>query len=67
MNLIPDAPDIANALRTGYPTVSPLRIPICPICHKEPEQLYKAIEGDIIGCDWCITTIDVDDYDEYDY
>ena len=32
--------------------------PICPICGESCNELYTDKNGDIIGCDNCVSTID---------
>ena len=41
-----------------------LKVIKCPVCGEEPEsQLYRC-DGEIIGCDRCVETVDVEDYEE---
>lgn len=54
---IPDAPDIRRTEATGYPDDN-IRWPVCPICGEECDTLYRAAEGEVVGCDQCITAID---------
>lgn len=51
---IPDHPDIRRMEREGYPDEPPV---VCPVCGKECETLFKDWNGDIVGCDNCITQI----------
>lgn len=40
-------------------------VPICPVCGKECEMIYKDAKlGDIIGCDECIDAVSADECDE---
>jgi hypothetical protein len=51
---IPDHPDIANALRTGYPHGEPMW-PRCPICNNECRVIYWHKHNCwVIGCDECV-------------
>lgn len=59
---LPDAPDIARTLRTGYPR-EPDPVPRCPICGRECEDVYYNLDGYIIGCDLCTTVRDAWDVD----
>ena len=36
----------------------------CPVCGEEPESHLYSSDGAIIGCDQCIDTVDVDEYEE---
>jgi hypothetical protein len=35
--------------------------PICPVCGEECETIYKA-NGDVIGCDQCVISVDAYDW-----
>lgn len=57
MENIPEHPDIAMALRTGYPTC--VHFPVCPVCGEETDTFIKSkISGEIIGCDNCVVERD---------
>ena len=56
-----DHPQIANALRTGYPHGEP-NYPHCPICCKECEIIYWSKFGEAVGCDECLEEQDAWDY-----
>lgn len=58
---IPDAPDISETMRTGYPRG--YRVPHCPICGEECTIVYKA-NREIVGCDECLTPCDAEDEEE---
>ncbi len=58
MENIPDHPDIARALRTGYPYETEDIQPTCPICGHEAEYFYKDSCNEIVGCSWCLEEID---------
>ena len=36
----------------------------CPVCHEEAYKLYRGYWNDILGCDKCVTEIDVDENEE---
>lgn len=55
----PDHPDIASALRTGYPSGNKDREPICPVCGDPCETIYiRQHSGTVLGCDCCIDSKD---------
>lgn len=56
MEQIPDHPDIARCLCSGY--AHPVRFPICPECGAETDEFYKDRLGDIVGCANCIESVD---------
>lgn len=61
MKQIPDDPAIRRAEATGYGT-DPVW-PICPVCGKSCESLYR--RGDTtIGCNECIHEVDAWEADE---
>ena len=39
--------------------------PICPVCGEETDTFYQDSDGDIVGCDKCVKTIDAWDYVEW--
>lgn len=39
-------------------------MPVCPICEEECEELYFDNNGDICGCDNCITVKNAYEYEE---
>ena len=55
---IHDHPIIQNMERTGYPDGKEPTYPHCPICDGETDTFYKNKDGDIIGCDECVKTVD---------
>lgn len=65
MENIPDHPDIARCLCSGY--AHPLkRTPTCPVCGAEVDAYLKNIDGDIVGCENCVTDVDAwEESDEY--
>lgn len=40
------------------PPLPPEEWPICPVCGKETDTFYKDKDGDIVGCDECIQSVD---------
>ncbi len=58
MKNIPDHPDIARALRTGYPYETDDIQPTCPICGHEAEYFYKDKFDNIVGCELCIEEVE---------
>ena len=36
---------------------------VCPVCKCEPYEFYLDINGDICGCDSCITSISKAEYE----
>ncbi len=58
MKSIPDHPDIAKALRTGYPYDTDYILAICPKCGREAEYFYKDSCNEIVGCSLCIEEVD---------
>ena len=48
-------PDITRTLATGYPHGEP-NYPHCPLCGSECDEIYFNEDGDIVGCDECIST-----------
>lgn len=55
---IPDHPDIASAMRTGYPRGVEEKEPVCPECGQPCDTIYKNNDGIVIGCDNCVSTHD---------
>lgn len=49
---LPDHPDIAMALETGYP--APVRWPVCPVCGAQCDTIYVSRDtGERLGCGFC--------------
>lgn len=63
MEQIPEHPVIDNLLRTGWPDGREPEMPVCPICGKECDTFFLT-EGQIIGCESCISVVDAYDYEE---
>lgn len=55
---LPDHPDIASAMRTGYPKGVEPKEPICPRCRKPCDTIYKDLTEEIVGCDLCVSSHD---------
>ena len=53
-----DDPIISAMERTGYPTWVKTVYPICPVCGCECDTFYRDRDGEIVGCDECVQTID---------
>ncbi len=56
---IPDAPWIRKMQNDGE---EPGLDYFCPICCKRCETVYTDINGDAVGCDWCITAWPAEDW-----
>lgn len=52
---IPDDPRIREAERYGMPPYDDDPEPTCPICGKECETIYTDKDGDVFGCNECVT------------
>ena len=59
-----DSPIIENCERTGYPDGKDPEFPICPICGKECDTVYRNSDREIVGCSECVTTDDAWEVDE---
>ena len=33
-------------------------VPVCPVCGEETDTYYKNKDGVIVGCEFCIETVD---------
>lgn len=55
---LPDPPDIARVLRTGYPDrvppLEPTEDPRCPLCGLPAEVIVTDLDGQVVGCDECL-------------
>ena len=59
MASIPDDPLIQCAERTGLPPWNiPETWPVCPVCKRECEYIYRNKEFGIVGCDLCLPAVD---------
>lgn len=62
---IPDHPDIAEALRTGYPRrFQHAPEIVCPVCDEEAEIIYRDIHNQTVGCNNCIAIYDADEIEQ---
>ena len=53
------------SFRLSYePFPEPEPLPTCPVCGEETETLYENYDGEIIGCDNCIVTVDAWDWQQ---
>lgn len=67
MDNIQENPIIRNCELFGYPSSDYLnfRPPVCPICGEECERFFvRDPDGDIIGCDKCVTEEDAYEWQE---
>lgn len=55
---LPDCPTIRNCEETGYPDRREDKEPTCPICGGGCDTIYKNNEGDIVGCNDCIKSVE---------
>lgn len=53
----------ADPPRSYYDPPEPKPV-YCPVCREEAYKLYRGYWNDILGCDKCVTEIDVDEYEE---
>ena len=53
----------ADPPRSYYEPTEPKPV-YCPVCREEAYKLYRGYWNDILGCDKCVTEIDVDEYEE---
>jgi hypothetical protein len=65
MTSLNDHPDIAAAMRTGYPRSKTARMRCCPFCGEEltrEELIYINETGEAIGCEKCIRARNSEEY-----
>ena len=65
MTNLDDHPDIAAAMRTGYPRGKTVRMRCCPMCGEEltlEEIIYINANGEAIGCETCVRVINSEEY-----
>ena len=60
--MIPDDPIVSRMERTGYGFEE--RRPVCPVCGRECNTVYKDCYHEILGCDECLTAFDAWDEEE---
>ena len=55
MELIPDAPDIARTLRTGFPSAASSTYLECAVCHEaiRTGEIYYRLMGEDV-CESCV-------------
>lgn len=58
--MLPDAPEIRMMERFG--TLKPEEPPVCPICGKECDTIYRDMNDQVFGCDCCIRRQDAWDW-----
>ncbi len=58
LSFAPDHPVIHNMERTGYPDGKEPRYPVCPVCRKRCDTIYKNQDYKTVGCDVCMTFAD---------
>ena len=56
---VPDPPYIRYAEMYGADDGPVIE---CPICEEEPEYLYKDANGEIVGCNKCVKTVEPEDW-----
>jgi len=56
--MVDDHPVIRNMERTGYPDGKEPDYPHCPICGFECGTVYYNRDGEIAGCDECMSSRD---------
>lgn len=54
---VPDHPVVANCMRTGYPDGKEPKVAHCSICGAECDTVYKNRDGDVVGCEDCVTVM----------
>lgn len=64
-NVILDHPIIRNMEATGYPDGKFPKERRCPVCNSDNcWSLFKDSSGDIVGCDECVTSIYIDEWED---
>lgn len=53
-----DDPIIRALERTGLPPWNDGREPRCPVCGESCDTIYRNAEGDVVGCNECLTAFD---------
>ena len=54
---LPDHPVIRNMMRSGTPDGKEPTYPVCPVCGDECGIVYRQDNGEIVGCDECVSQI----------
>lgn len=55
---IPDHPVIRNMEATGHPEGKAEIEILCPICGSTSDTFYKNQDGEVVGCDDCLTKVE---------
>ena len=45
----------------GYEPDDPVEL-VCPVCGADCRQYYRNLDGEILGCEECVETVDAEDY-----
>ena len=53
-----DDPIIRSLERTGLPPWNDGREPRFPVCGQSCDTIYRNAEGDVVGCNECLTAFD---------
>lgn len=64
--LIPDDPVVHHMEQTGLPPWNDGKEPKCPICGEGCDTFYRNSEGDVVGCEKCLTPYDAWEAIDYD-
>lgn len=56
---------IRSLERTGLPPWNDGREPRCPVCGESCNTIYRNAEGDVVGCNECLTAVDA--WESLDY
>lgn len=56
--MLRDDPIIRSLEETGLAPWQKVEEPICPECGKTCDTIYRNQEGDIVGCNECLTAYD---------
>ena len=62
INNIPDHPVAQNMMSTGYPDGVVPEMAKCPKCGEECDFYYIDVDGDIVGCENCISMYDAEEW-----
>lgn len=58
MEMVRDDPIVESLDKTGLPPWNDGKVPVCPVCGNECDTLYYNNNGDVVGCDECVTAYD---------
>ena len=58
MERIVDHPIVESLDKTGLPPWDDGKAPTCPVCGEECDTLYYSKDGDVVGCNECLTAYD---------